>query len=47
MFYSNSWTRGLDYSIRKKLDSQYLKDMIQLVDRVRQVKHLREEKAKK
>ena len=25
---------GLDYSIRKKLDAQYLRDMAQLVDRV-------------
>lgn len=29
--------RGLDYSIRKKLDTQYLRDMAQLADRVRQV----------
>ncbi|PNY08032.1 hypothetical protein L195_g004542 [Trifolium pratense] len=28
---------GLDYSIRKKLDTQYLRDMSQLVDRVRQI----------
>ena len=26
---------GLDYSIRKKLDTQYLRDMAQLADRVR------------
>jgi hypothetical protein len=25
---------GLDYSIRKKIDSQYLRDMAQLTDRV-------------
>jgi hypothetical protein len=25
---------GLDYSIRKKLDTQYLRDMAQLADRV-------------
>jgi len=25
---------GLDYSIRKKLDTHYLRDMAQLVDRV-------------
>ncbi|CAJ2651306.1 uncharacterized protein LOC123896153 [Trifolium pratense] len=28
---------GLDYSIRKKLDTQYLRDMSQLADRVRQI----------
>ncbi|XP_050895649.1 uncharacterized protein LOC127102312 [Lathyrus oleraceus] len=37
---------GLDYSIRKKLDTQYLRDMSQLVNRVRQVKHLKAEKAR-
>ncbi|XP_050915778.1 uncharacterized protein LOC127130859 [Lathyrus oleraceus] len=37
---------GLDYSIRKKLDTQYLRDMAQLADRVRQVERLKEEKAK-
>ncbi|XP_050876029.1 uncharacterized protein LOC127079691 [Lathyrus oleraceus] len=37
---------GLDYSIRKKLDTQYLKDIAQLVDRVRQVEHLKAEKAR-
>lgn len=26
--------RGLDYSIRKKLDTQYLRDMADLTDRV-------------
>jgi len=31
---------GLDYSIRKKLDTQYLRNMAQLADRVRQVKRL-------
>lgn len=36
---------GLDYSIRKKLDTQYLRDMTQLTDRVRQVEHLKAEKA--
>ena len=36
---------GLDYSIRKKLDTQYLRDMTQLDDRVRQVKRLKVEKA--
>jgi len=25
---------GLDYSVRKKLDTQYLRDMAQLADRV-------------
>lgn len=37
---------GLDYSIRKKLDTQYLRDMVQLTDRVRQVECLKAEKAK-
>ncbi|KAI5388209.1 hypothetical protein KIW84_074052 [Lathyrus oleraceus] len=37
---------GLDYSIRKKLDTQYLRDMAQLADRVRQVERLKEEKAR-
>ncbi|XP_050919809.1 uncharacterized protein LOC127137385 [Lathyrus oleraceus] len=36
----------LDYSIRKKLDTQYLRDMAQLTDRVRQVEHLKAEKAR-
>ncbi|XP_050888827.1 uncharacterized protein LOC127093987 [Lathyrus oleraceus] len=36
---------GLDYSIRKKLDTQYLRDMAQLADRVRQLECLKEEKA--
>ena len=37
---------GLDYSIRKKLDTQYLRDMAQLADRVRQVERIKIEKAK-
>lgn len=37
---------GLDYSIRKKLDTRYLRDMAQLVDRVPQVKRLKAEKAR-
>lgn len=36
---------GLDYSIRKKLNTQYLRDMAQLSDMVRQVEHLKAEKA--
>ena len=36
----------LDYSIRKNLDIQHLKDMAQLADRVRQVKRLKAEKAR-
>src|ERR1051325_4209982 len=36
----------LDYSIRKKLDTQYLRDMAQLADRVRQVERLKAEKAR-
>ncbi|PNX59599.1 hypothetical protein L195_g051499, partial [Trifolium pratense] len=35
---------GLDYSIRKKLDTQYLRDMSQLADRVRQIERLKAEK---
>ncbi|XP_050909573.1 uncharacterized protein LOC127123394 [Lathyrus oleraceus] len=38
--------RGLNYSIRKKLDTQYLRDMAQLADRVRQVERLKAEKAR-
>jgi len=34
-------TGGLDYSIRKKLDTQHLRDMSQLADRVRHVERLR------
>lgn len=37
---------GLDYSIRKKLDTQYLKDMTQLADGVWQVERLKAEKSK-
>ncbi|XP_050896151.1 uncharacterized protein LOC127102869 [Lathyrus oleraceus] len=37
---------GLDYSIRKKLDTQHLRDMAQLADRVRQVERLKYEKAR-
>ncbi|XP_050876631.1 uncharacterized protein LOC127080346 [Lathyrus oleraceus] len=37
---------GLDYSIRKKLDTQHLRDMAQLADRVRQVERLKFEKAR-
>jgi len=36
---------GLDYSIRKKLDTQHLRDMAQLADRVRHVERLKAEKA--
>jgi len=36
----------LDYSIIKKLYTQYLRDMAQLADRVRQVKRLKAEKAR-
>lgn len=39
-------TGGLDYSIRKKLDTQYLRDMAQLADRVRQLERLKEEKSR-
>ncbi|XP_050876916.1 uncharacterized protein LOC127080649 [Lathyrus oleraceus] len=38
--------RGLDYSIRKKLDTQYLRDMAQLADRVQRVERLKEENAR-
>ncbi|XP_050895924.1 uncharacterized protein LOC127102621 [Lathyrus oleraceus] len=37
---------GLDYSIRKKLDTQYLRDMDQLAYRVRQLECLKEEKSR-
>ena len=37
---------GLNYSIRKKLDTEYLRDMAQLADRVRQVERLKAEKTK-
>jgi len=39
-------TGGLDYYIRKKLDTQYLRDMIQMGDRVEQVEKLKDEKAR-
>jgi len=37
---------GLDYSVQKKCDTQYLRDMAQLADRVRQVERLKAEKAR-
>lgn len=37
---------NLDYSIRKKLDTQYLRDMAHLADRVRQVECLKAEKSR-
>ncbi|XP_050918815.1 uncharacterized protein LOC127136276 [Lathyrus oleraceus] len=37
---------GLDYSIRKNLDTQYLRDMAQLADRVRPIERLKTEKSK-
>ncbi|XP_057452179.1 uncharacterized protein LOC130743999 [Lotus japonicus] len=37
---------GLDYSIRKKIDTQHLRDMAQLADRVRQIENLKLEKEK-
>ncbi|XP_050916323.1 uncharacterized protein LOC127131446 [Lathyrus oleraceus] len=37
---------GLDYSIRKKLNTQYSRDMAQLADKVRQLERLKEEKAR-
>src|SRR3954468_24381216 len=37
---------GLDCSIRKKLDTQHLRDMAQLADRVSQVERLKAEKAR-
>ncbi|XP_050908604.1 uncharacterized protein LOC127122283 [Lathyrus oleraceus] len=37
---------GLDYSIRKKLDTQYMGDLAQLADRLRQIERLKAEKAK-
>jgi len=37
---------GLDYSVRKKLDTQHLRDMAQLADRVCQVERLKAEKAR-
>jgi hypothetical protein len=35
---------GMNYSIRKKLDTQYLRDMAQLADRVRQIERRKAEK---
>lgn len=37
---------GLNYSIRKKLDIQYLRDMAQLADRVHQVECLKAKKVR-
>ena len=37
---------GLDYSIQKKLDTQHLRDMAQLADRVRHVERLKAKKAR-
>jgi len=37
---------GLDYSIRKKLDTQHLRDMAQLAERVRHVETLKAKKAR-
>jgi len=37
---------GLDYFVRKKLDTQYLIDMAPLADRVGQVERLKAEKAR-
>jgi len=37
---------GLDYFVQKKLDTQYVRDMAQLADRVRQVERLKAEKAR-
>ncbi|PNX57035.1 hypothetical protein L195_g050193, partial [Trifolium pratense] len=37
---------GLDYYIRKKLDTRHLRDMAQLADRVQQVERLKIEKAR-
>lgn len=37
---------GLDYSIRNKLDTQYLRDMAQLADSVRHVQRMKAEKAR-
>ena len=39
-------TSGLDYYIRKKLDTQDLRYMAQLADRVRHVERLKAEKAR-
>ena len=37
---------GLDYYIRKKLDTQYLRDMAKLTDGVRRIERLKAEKSK-
>jgi len=37
---------GLDYSVRKKLDTQYLREMAHIADRVRQVERQKVEKAR-
>ncbi|KEH17010.1 hypothetical protein MTR_0054s0250 [Medicago truncatula] len=37
---------SLDYSVRKRLDTQHLRDMAQLVDRVRHVERLKAENAR-
>jgi len=37
---------GLDYSVQKKLDTQYLRDMTQLADKVRQVERMKAKKAR-
>ena len=37
---------GLDYSIQKRLDTQYLRGMAQLADRARQVERLKTEKVR-
>ena len=37
---------GRDYSVRKKPDTQYVRDMTQLADKVRQVERLKAEKAR-
>jgi len=37
---------GLDYSLWKKLETQHLRDMAQLADRVRHVERLKAEKAR-
>ncbi|XP_050914868.1 uncharacterized protein LOC127129786 [Lathyrus oleraceus] len=39
-------TDGLNYSIRKKMDTQYVRDMAQLTDRVRREEHPKTEKAR-
>lgn len=39
-------TGGLNYSIRKKLNTQYLRDMVQLADQVPVVERLKNEKSR-